>query len=168
MTLEAGRLEPETQESAPEAVPWPRMAVALLSLVGILVSGYLTLHRLGLIGRLYCGASGSCETVQASSYSAILGVPVAYVGLAGYLVILAVALAGLQPRWASDPRVPTALVTLSAVGVAFSVYLSVLEEFVIHAWCRWCIASAVVITLTLLFAIADLVITRRRAGGEGR
>ncbi len=55
-----------TPAPAPPA-PWPRMGLAILSLLGLFIAGYLLLHRLGLVGRLLCGPAGSCETVQASS-----------------------------------------------------------------------------------------------------
>ena len=57
-----------------------RQAIALLSLVGFLVSLYLWLHALGVIGELKCG-TGSCEVVQSSSYARVAGVPVALFGV---------------------------------------------------------------------------------------
>ncbi len=139
------------------------MAVALLSLVGIFIAGYLLLHRLGLVGRLVCGATGSCETVQASKYATFVGVPVPAIGVAGYLVILVVALIGLRPGRTEDRRITLALVALSVLALAFTGYLNVLEAYVIHAWCRWCIASAVVVALTFVCALADLATVGGRA-----
>ncbi len=152
--------------SAPQPAPpppWPRMAVALLSLVGIFIAGYLLMYHLGIVGRLACGKSGSCETVQASKYATFAGVPVPAIGLAGYLVILAVALAGLRPGLTEDRRITLALVALTLVALAFTGYLNALEAYVIHAWCRWCIASAVVVALTFVGALADLATVGGRA-----
>ncbi len=143
--------------------PWPRMAIALLSLVGIFIAGYLLLHRLGLVGRLICGAGGSCETVQASKYATFAGVPVPAIGVAGYLVTLLLALVGLRPGLTEERVITLALVALSFVALAFTVYLNALEAYVIHAWCRWCVASAVVVALTFACALADLATLRGRA-----
>lgn len=145
------------------APPWPRMAIALLSLVGVLISGYLMLHRMGLIGRLACGVGGECETVQASKYATFMGLPVPLIGLGGYVVLLGLALAGLQPGPAANRRISQALFCLSLVAVVFTAYLNGLEAYVIHAWCRWCLGSAAIIGLIFLASIVDLATVRRRA-----
>ena len=59
-----------------------RMGAALLSLVGLFVSAYLYLYKVGRIGSLACG-TGACETVQASEWSRFAGVEVALIGVAG-------------------------------------------------------------------------------------
>jgi uncharacterized membrane protein len=120
------------------------MVAAALGLVGLLVSLYLWLWKIGALGALACG-DGGCETVQLSPYAYLLGVPVALLGVIGYLAILVVALAGLQPRLAAARWPTDVLLALSAGGVAFSAYLTYLEAAVIHAWCRWCIGSAAII-----------------------
>jgi uncharacterized membrane protein len=120
------------------------MVAAALGLVGLLVSLYLWLWKIGALGPLACG-DGGCETVQLSPYASVLGMPVALLGVVGYLAILVVSLAGLQPRFLAA-RWPTDLVlALAAAGVAFSAYLTYLEAAVIHAWCRWCLGSAAII-----------------------
>ena len=123
-----------------------RQAIALLALIGLFISLYLSLHRLGIIGTLQCG-TGGCETVQTSSYAVFLGVPVAFYGVAGYVALLVVSLVGLQPAWLSRREPIVLLAAMSALGLAFTIYLTYLELFVIHAICRWCVASAVVIAL---------------------
>jgi uncharacterized membrane protein len=134
-----------------------RMAAAVLALLGLLLSAYLLLHRLGLVGELACGSGpNSCERVQASRYSDFLGIPVAAHGVAGYGAILVVALVGLQPRWLERREPALALVVLSAIGVAFTAYLKYLEFFRIHAVCRWCVVSAVLIVLLLVVGISHL------------
>ena len=80
-----------------------RMGSALLSLAGIFVAAYLWLYKQGRIGSIVCG-TGGCETVQFSRWSEFLGVDVALIGVAGYVVLLAIALAGVQrpeARWPS-------------------------------------------------------------------
>jgi len=139
------------------------MAVALLALLGALLSVYLTLHQLGLLGVLACGDSGSCEKVQASRWAYVAGFPVAAFGVGGYLAILAAALAGLQERWQDSTTPARWLVGLSGAGVLFTVYLKALEAFVIHAFCRWCIVSAVLIAVIFLLSVLDWRTARRGA-----
>jgi uncharacterized membrane protein len=131
------------------------MVIAALALAGLLVSLYLLLHQLGLVGQLACG-TGACEQVQASRFAWFLGVPVAAIGLGGYLAILAVALAGLQARWTGSAGPTRLLVALSLVGVVFTLYLKYLELFRIHAICRWCVVSAAVIVAILATSVWGL------------
>lgn len=132
-----------------------RQVIALLAVVGFFVALYLWLHNIGVIGELKCG-SGSCETVQSSVYARIAGVPVAFFGVIGYAAIFAVAYAGLQSGWAARRGPTLLLATLAAGGVVFTGYLTYLELFVIHAICRWCVTSAVIIAVICVAALAGL------------
>jgi uncharacterized membrane protein len=139
-----------------------RMGAAMMSLLGLFVSAYLYLYKIGRIGTLACG-SGSCEAVQLSPWSRFAGVEVSLIGVLGYAGLLAVGLLALQPRLA-DRRWPTFLLTaLAAIGVLFTGYLTYLELFVIHAICRWCVGSAAIIVSVLIASVLDL---RQRAGGS--
>jgi uncharacterized membrane protein len=132
-----------------------RRGLALLSLAGLFISIYLYLYKIGKIGSLVCG-TGACETVQLSPQSRFLGVDVALIGVIGYAVLLLLSLAALQPRFAG-PAWPTRLLAwLAGLAVLFTAYLTALELFVIHAICRYCVASAVVIVLVFVLAILDL------------
>ncbi|MDH3496622.1 MAG: vitamin K epoxide reductase family protein [Gemmatimonadota bacterium] len=136
-----------------------RMIAAVLALVGLFLSLYLWLWKIGVLGVLACG-DGACETVQLSEYGELFGVPVAFYGVVGYGAMLAVSLVGLHGA-AARQRWPTVgLAALAGVGVAFSGYLTYLEAAVIHAWCRWCIVSAIVVVAILATALAGW---RRRA-----
>jgi len=87
---------------------------------------------------------GGCETVANSSYSHLLGINVALIGIAGYVFILVSALLrGDLARMSGF--------VLALAGFGFSVYLTYLELFVIDAICQWCVASAVL--MTLLFGL---------------
>lgn len=132
-----------------------RMAAALLSLVGVFVSSYLYLYKIGKIGTMACG-TGGCETVQTSEWARFLGIEVSLLGLLGYLGLFLVALAGLQPPLMARRVVALLLVAMSGLGVAFAFYLTVLEVFVIHAICYWCVGSAVIILLVLAASLLDL------------
>ncbi len=136
------------------AMPAPRMAIGLLALVGVFISGYMLLFKLGLIGTLACG-SGSCGAVQASSWAVFLGVPVPAWGVVGYALILGLALTGLQPRWIRDRRLGMTLFALAAVAFGFSAYLTAIEAFVLRAWCRWCVVSAIIATLIFICSLAE-------------
>ena len=129
-----------------------RQVAALLALVGLMLAIYLTMYHYGLVGSLACGGSGECEKVQGSRYADFLGLPVALYGVAGYLALLIVALAGLQGRGADSPTPSRLLALLSGIGVLFTLYLTYLELFVIHAICKWCVGSAVIIVL--IFAVS--------------
>ena len=131
-----------------------RMGAALLSLIGLLISAYLYLYKIGRIGNLACGA-GDCETVQQSAWSRFAGVEVALIGVLGYAVLLVLSLAALRPTLAAQRWPSTLLIWLAAAGVAFTAYLTYLELFVIEAVCRWCVASAFIITAILVAAILD-------------
>lgn len=149
------------EESSASSPPVNRMAVALLSLVGVFISTYLLLHKLGVIGTLMCG-TGSCDRVQASPWAVFLGVPVPAWGVAGYGLLLGVSLAGLRPGLWGDRRLGRVLVALGAGAFGFSAYLTAIEAFVIRAWCRWCVASAVIATLIFIFTLVELVRPGRR------
>jgi uncharacterized membrane protein len=128
-----------------------RMGAALMSLLGLFVSAYLYLYKIGRIGTLACG-TGECETVQQSPWSRFLGVEVSLIGLVGYALLLVIALLALEGA-GSRPWAPRALTGLAAGGVLFTLYLTSLELFVIHAICRWCVGSAVIIVSVLVLAL---------------
>lgn len=137
-----------------------RMGAALVALAGVFVSAYLWLYKVGVIGTLACG-SGGCETVQLSPYSRFLGIEVALIGLLGYVGLLGLALLSLQPRFAGARWPVTSLAVLSGTGLGFTLYLKYLELFVIGAICRWCVVSAVLITLFFLISLLEYRRVRR-------
>ena len=132
-----------------------RQAIALLALVGLFVALYLWLHALGFGGPIKCG-TGECETVQTSQYAVLFGLPVAFYGVVGYLAILIVALVALRPAALLEPKWNQVLVGLATVGLLFTAYLTYLELFVIHAICRWCVGSAIIITAIWLVSLVSL------------
>ena len=141
-----------------------RQAIAVLALVGFFVALYLWFYKIGVIGGLKCG-TGSCEYVQTSRWAILLGQPVALYGVAGYLVLFLIALVGLQPRFLPNPGPTRLLAVLALAGFAFTLYLTYLELFVIHAVCRWCMGSALIITLITAIAVpAALRIPAIRTG----
>ncbi len=118
-----------------------RLAAGLVALAGVGVAGYLTWAHFA-DSTVLCVAGGGCETVQESEYAEIAGIPVAVLGLGAYATILALVL------WDSvGARVAAA--SLAFLGVLFSLYLLVLQLFVIEAVCIWCMANDVVIAPAL-------------------
>lgn len=128
-----------------------RMGAALLSLIGVFLAAYLYLYKLGRITGIACG-SGSCEVVQSSQWSRLFGQPVAVYGVAGYLATLVLALIALQQPADRRHWSDALLLAGASAGLAFTAWLTFAEAFLIHAWCRWCLGSAAIITL--IFACA--------------
>ena len=131
-----------------------RMLVALVALAGVFVASYLTLYKLGYIGTLAC-AVGSCETVQTSKWATFLGVPVGAWGVGYYISVLALAIAGLTARFADSRRLSEILLGVTAFGLVFSLWLTYLELFVIHAICQWCVVSAILATILFVLSWLD-------------
>jgi len=130
------------------------MAIAVLSMAGLFVALYLLANKLGLTGPLVCGV-GECATVQASEWSQIGPVPVSAFGVGGYVALLVVSLYGLQPVGMQSRAVSAILLAFSTVALAYSAWLTYLEAFVIHAWCQWCVISAILVTLIFLAALPE-------------
>ncbi len=126
-----------------------RAAIATLALAGVGITAYLTYARYADV-QLVC-ATGGCETVQQSEYSKVLGMPVAVLGLVGYLAILATAFA---PAGLGAPIGAA----LSVGGLAFSLYLLYVQLAVIDAICQWCVASDGVMTLLAAACVARLLL----------
>ena len=139
-----------------------RMVVAVLALIGAFVALYLTLFKVGVIGDMACSV-GSCETVNLSRWATLLGLPVAAWGLGAYLVILALALLGLQAARVMSRAVAWALVAVAGWSFLFSGWLTYLELFVIHAVCVYCLTSATLMTLIFIASVANLRATWRAA-----
>ena len=132
-----------------------RQAIALLALVGLFVALYLWLHALGFGGPIKCG-TGGCDTVQTSPWAVFLGLPVAFYGVVGYCAIFILALVALRPAALLEQKWNILLVGLATVGVLFTAYLTYLELFVIHAICRWCVGSAIIIAAIWIVALLSL------------
>jgi uncharacterized membrane protein len=136
-----------------------RVAVGILSLIGTGIAAYLTYVR--ATGGSYACTAGGCEKVQSSSYAEIVGIPVAVIGLAGYLAIGATALLAGEAAAAVGAG-------LALGGFAFSVYLVYLQLAVIDAICVWCLASEGVMTVLFVATLARLrVAARSETVGSG-
>ncbi|MGE0158350.1 MAG: vitamin K epoxide reductase family protein [Gemmatimonadales bacterium] len=154
-----------TMSEAAPPPPLNRMLVSVLSLIGFFVALYLWAHNAGLTGPIVCGV-GDCATVQASPYAHIGPVPVSSIGVAGYTALFALSMLGLQPAHRGSKAIAALLLAGAAGGVAFSAYLTYLEAAVIQAWCQYCVASAVIITLILFTTLPEIARLRERRGTE--
>jgi uncharacterized membrane protein len=126
-----------------------------LSGLGIFISGYLVTKRF-TGGSLACTRWAECDVVNNSVYSQIYGVPVSVLGLAGYLLLLALALAALWTTGRTQRRILLLSLVLAVGGVGFSAYLTYLEIYVIEALCAWCVASAIVIALLAIISAVTM------------
>lgn len=115
-----------------------RAAIATLALAGAAVAAYLVYAR--YTGTQLACTTGGCETVQHSRYAKAAGIPVAVLGLVAYLAVLATALSA---------RVEAAAIgaALCFAGLAFGIYLIVIQVAVIDAICQWCLASDAILAL---------------------
>jgi uncharacterized membrane protein len=132
-----------------------RLAALVIAGIGIAVAGYLTYVHYAGLQPLCAGGSHGCERVQTSSYAGVAGIPVAVLGLAGYL---AITLALIAP---GDPA-RLAAAALAVSGFGFSAYLTYVELFVIHAICQWCVASALLLTALAGLSLRRLMLTSER------
>jgi uncharacterized membrane protein len=133
----------------PAAAPRPtlRAATVVVALIGLGIATYLTIvHYTG--GSPVCAIAHGCETVQKSRYAEFAGIPVAVLGLLGYVAILASLVR-------DDETSRTATAFIAIAGLAFSGYLTYLELFTIHAICIWCVGSAV-----CMLVLTGLSVTR--------
>ena len=119
--------------------------ILILSVVGLLLSVYLTYLHYTEGQSAFCAQGSDCDAVRQSSYSAILGIPVALLGAVGYALIFWFTFISIsrRTRW-------FVLYTISLAGFVFSAYLTYLEFFVIKAICPYCVVSALIITVILI------------------
>ncbi len=124
------------------------LSIAVLALGGVLVSSVSLYHHYGTSATSYCdiGENFNCDIVNRSTYSTVGGVPVALIGVVGYLATLILATVSR-----SKAEVPAVLAIASLAGLAFALYLTYIEGFVLAAWCILCLSS-----LALIFSIAVL------------
>jgi vitamin-K-epoxide reductase (warfarin-sensitive) len=121
-----------------------RYLIAILALVGMTVSA-LALHVHYCIDTQPCSINEKwdCGVVNHSPYAEIAGVPVAVIGIAGYLALAGLALARQR-----------ALVFLFAlVGLGFALRLTFIEEYVLQIWCLYCVISQAVIAVVTLLGL---------------
>jgi uncharacterized membrane protein len=145
-------LRARSKQRIPRGPAWLRWALPVLAVLGLLVAFYLSYVETTQTAAV-CGPVGDCNAVQSSSYARLFGVlPVGVMGLAGYVAILVAWAWALLRRDVLAKYAPLTVALMCVFGVAFSIYLTSLELFVIKAVCIWCLASAVIMALLLVLA----------------
>ena len=133
--------------------------IAALATAGIAVSSFSLYHHFSKSKTSFCdlGQTFNCDLVNRSSYSTVFGVPVALIGIVGYLVILAFATV-----YREKAETPSLLAAAALAGLAFALRLAYIEAFVLNAWCLLCLSSlAVILTITICAAINAAIALRR-------
>jgi len=142
---------------------WQVRLIQLLAVPGMIIAFYLLLYHNGDLVNV-CRATGwdDCGKVSGpgAPYSAIGPIPVALIGLVGYILIFLVS--WLKDWWSLlDEYSPEILVALTGFAFLFSLGLTALELFVIEAICRFCVISALIITIMLVLSVSYLRIASR-------
>jgi len=145
-----------------EHSPYPRMAAALLSLLGLLDAAYLALERV-TGGPIACPVGGGCETVQSSAFALLFGVPVAFIGVAGYAALLVVALLSLQDFNLGGISPDALLLALASIALLAGVYFMYVQIALIGAICFWCATAALLDLLIWLAALVNWRLKRQNA-----
>lgn len=119
------------------------LVIAVLALAGALVSSVSLYHHYGTSATSYCdiGENFNCDIVNRSTYSTVAGIPVALMGVAGYLAVLA-----LATLFRNRDDAPAMLAIGSLAGLGFALYLTYVEGFILATWCILCLSSLVLIS----------------------
>jgi len=126
-----------------------------LSLLGLFDSLYLLWVYTSPSRPMVCIGTG-CDVVRASAYSYVWGIPLPAFGVLMYVALGLLIFA--EPLLPAEVALPTRYLVagISGAGFLVSLYLTYLAEFIIHAWCAWCVASALVVTSIFALAVVDL------------
>lgn len=128
-----------------------------LAALGVLVSIYMTIYKLTENPNM-CLGNGGCSVVNSSRYAQVYGIPVAVIGVGGYLAILLLLWMERRNAFLSDNGT-LAVFGLALIGFLFTVYLIYVELALIHALCPFCVTSQ--ITMTILFVVSVIRLVRQ-------
>lgn len=129
-------------------------AIAALSLAGIAVSSVSLQRHYAKSATTFCefNEKFNCDIVNRSEYASIMGIPVAGIGVAGYGLLFA--LSAFQRQC---PETPARLAIAAGVGLAFALYLTYIEGYVLQTWCILCLSSlGLIASITLAAALLKL------------
>jgi uncharacterized membrane protein len=127
------------------------LAIAVLALAGVVISAVSLERHYAKSATTFCdfGQKFDCDIVNRSEYSTAMGIPVAGIGVVGYGVLLI-----LATRYRSRPETPFRLMVAAVAGLAFALYLTYVEGYVLGTWCILCLSSLGLIAgITLLAGI---------------
>lgn len=137
----------------------PLLAIAFLGLIGFADAAYLTAEHYFKLP-LPCSASHGCDTVLTSPYAMIGPIPLAFFGVVFYLLIMALALY-LYAAPSFNRSALWALLVSTIIGLSLSIVFVLMQAFLIHAFCYYCLGSALD-TLLLFFAGLWLLYAARK------
>ena len=117
--------------------------IAVLALAGVVDSGVALRNHYAKSKTAFCdlGESFNCDIVNRSSYSVVMGIPVALVGMLGYVALL-----GLSTAYRGKAETPAILLMAALAGLGFALYLTYIEAYVLAVWCVLCLFSLAMIT----------------------
>jgi vitamin-K-epoxide reductase (warfarin-sensitive) len=129
-----------------------RFAISSLAILGLIVSILaLRVHYSNDLEPCDINSHWDCGIVNHSRYAEVLHIPVAAIGIAGYLALAVLALA--------ERRLLTLLA--SATGCVFALYLTSIEYFHLQVWCLYCVISQLAIALIVILSVAWIFVGRR-------
>jgi len=141
-----------TEEARGErGVPPLILASGVLTIIGLIAAGYLSYSSL-TGSHLVCAGLGDCNAVQASIYAKLAGIPVSLFGLASYVAIASLLLVRLKLSGMIGYLADLGVLGLCLSGWVFSMFLTYVELFILHAICPWCVTSAVMMTLLAILS----------------
>jgi len=126
-------------------------AIAILAVAGILVSSFSLAHHYRTDKTTFCdfGQSFNCDVVNRSSYSTLMGIPVALIGILGYLSLL-----GMATFYRYKAETPGMLLLAATLGMGFALYLTYIEAYVLATWCILCLSSlTLIVFITVLSSV---------------
>jgi vitamin-K-epoxide reductase (warfarin-sensitive) len=125
------------------------IAIALVAIAGVAVSSVSLYEHFATSTTSFCNFSDpfNCDLVNRSEYSTVFGVPVALVGIVGYILV-----AALATVYRNQAQTPVLLLVASVAGLAFALYLAYIEKFVLGVWCILCLASLGLISIEVILS----------------
>jgi vitamin-K-epoxide reductase (warfarin-sensitive) len=134
------------------------LAIALFAVAGVAVSSVSLYEHFATSTSSFCNFSDTlnCDLVNRSQYSTVVGVPVALIGIVGYLVLTT-----LATVYRNLLQTPALLLIASVIGLGFALYLAYVEKFLLGVWCFLCLTSLVLICIEVMLSTIATVRTRR-------
>ncbi len=134
---------------------WLYRSSVVLVVLGLLVSIYMTIYKITSNNSM-CLGSGDCSTVNSSRYSEVNGIPVAVIGILGYLAILAVLY--FEKRNSFFKQNGTLMIFgMALTGFLFTIWLIYVEIALLNAICPFCLTSQAAMTLIFIIAVIRLI-----------
>lgn len=136
--------------------------IAILAVAGMAVSSVSLAHHYSTSKSSFCDFSETvnCDIVNRSEYSAVLGIPVALMGVLGYFALLVIAIMNCRRRGNFH-----LLFWMAVAGLVFALYLTYIEGFVLYTWCILCLSSLIIIFFITVLSFLVLRLAKRDSAG---